>query len=96
MTSTTCEACQRCFRSAQRLQQHLQRLQVDPQGCFFILQQHMDPVDPATTEGLNEILPELRHVHRLPAVDALGASALPATTCWERQQQFRLHLIETQ
>eukprot|EP00438_Fugacium_kawagutii_P031230 Skav211061 [mRNA] locus=scaffold314:89953:93480:- [translate_table: standard] len=96
MTSTTCNACRRCFWSAQRLQQHLKRSRQLENGCYHYLVQHMDPVDPATAAGLVEIPPHLQRVHRLPAVPALGPAPLPGLTCWERHHQARRDLVDAQ
>eukprot|EP00438_Fugacium_kawagutii_P031000 Skav224073 [mRNA] locus=scaffold942:23534:26989:+ [translate_table: standard] len=96
MTSTTCNACQKCFWTSQRLQQHLKRSQQYENGCYFVLKKYMDPVDPGLTEALNEVPPQLAHIHRLPAHDAEGPSALPTSTAWERNHAAHRDSLDRQ
>eukprot|EP00438_Fugacium_kawagutii_P023369 Skav227383 [mRNA] locus=scaffold3148:30474:32282:+ [translate_table: standard] len=85
MTGTTCQACNVCFWTSSRLQQHLKRSQTDPAGCYFQLSRVMDPRGTEDEPSVNEIPPTLQSVDRLPARRACGPTYLPSTTPWQRR-----------
>ena len=71
--TSTCLCCQRCFWTAQRLQQH--------DGCFWWLQEHVQPQPTSTPIAL----PEFFHgQHRLPWTLAQGPSPVSPVPLWER------------
>eukprot|EP00438_Fugacium_kawagutii_P006466 Skav206263 [mRNA] locus=scaffold265:182632:185264:+ [translate_table: standard] len=93
MTSTTCLACNRCFWTSARLQQHLRRSQQWPNGCFALLQKYMDPVAPDTTCGFSEIPDNLQAAAYLPSQPSFGPSATWTTTTWARRRESRLQQL---
>ena len=83
---TTCRACNRCFWTAQRLQQHLRWSRQHPHGCYYVLQKYFQPLDkpaqcdiPAFARGLS----------RLPASTVAGPMPDVMPTVWHTQQQAR-------
>ena len=84
MYTSVCEGCRKCFWTAQRFQQHLRYSKRKPNGCFWWVSQHLDPLDqPATV-----VMPDLfRGQHRLPCVAAAGPDPQIVSTCWSRKHQ---------
>lgn len=73
----TCRACNKCFWSSQRLQQHLRYSKRHPDGCYHKLARTMVPVD----EAIKVTIPQnLRH-HRLPCCAVAGPQQ-PITPAW--------------
>ena len=81
--STTCLACNRCFWTVQRLQQHLRQSRALPDGCLQFLIRHIDPL-PEPLE-LSSDLPG-PHAFRVPSVRAQGPLLPPMLPLWERRQ----------
>ena len=80
----TCPACNRCFWTSQRMQQHLKYSRhYGDQGCLAWLVQHCDPLP----EPLPVEVPDhLRNIHRLPWTSAEGPSNVATSTAWERHR----------
>ena len=79
--SGVCECCRKCFWTAQRLQQHLRYSKRKADGCFWWVQQHLDPLH----QPERVVIPEpLQDQHRLPCVAAAGPSQLSVPTKWSR------------
>eukprot|EP00435_Cladocopium_sp_Y103_P062446 s894_g24.t1 len=86
--SGVCEACRRCFWTAQRLQQHLRYSRRKPDGCFWWLQKHLDPLsDPVPVS----VPPHLHGHHRLPWIATAGPVQPHISTLWERRH---LHALQ--
>ena len=83
--STTCLACNRCFWTVQRLQQHLRYSRKQPDGCLHYLVRHMVPL----REPL-DIPSELPgpHIHRMPSLQASGPPMPPQPPLWLRLQDL--------
>ena len=64
----TCRACNKCFWSSQRLQQHLRYSKRKVDGCYHKLARTMVPLDQAVKVS---IPPSLQH-HRLPCCEVEG------------------------
>jgi hypothetical protein len=83
---TTCRACNRCFWTVQRLQQHLRWSRQHPHGCYYVLQKYFQPLDkPAQCE----IPAFARGLSRLPASTVAGPMPDVMPTVWLTQQQAR-------
>lgn len=80
--SGVCECCRRCFWTAQRLQQHIRYSKKFPDGCFWWLRKHIDPLD----RSIPVVLPEVyQGLFRLPWTLAAGPEPPTPSTCWDRQ-----------
>ena len=79
--TSTCLCCQRCFWTAQRLQQHIRYSRRYHDGCFWWLQEHVQPQLTSTPIAL----PDFFHgQHRLPWTLAQGPSPVSPVPLWER------------
>eukprot|EP00435_Cladocopium_sp_Y103_P057853 s641_g20.t1 len=68
----TCRACNRCFWTTQRLQQHLRWSRRKSNGCFYVLQRNFAPLsEPAHCPCPQDF----RKIHRWPACPVEGPSA---------------------
>ena len=79
-----CEGCRKCFWTAQRLQQHLRYSKKKPNGCFWWVSQHLDPLDQPAPVAMPAIF---RGQHRLPCVVAAGPDPQTVSTRWSRAHQ---------
>ena len=81
---TTCRACNRCFWTVQRLQQHLRWSRQHPDGCYYVLQRYFQPLDAPVQCSLPEFA---RGLSRLPASVVEGPMPDVMPTVWQLQQQ---------
>eukprot|EP00435_Cladocopium_sp_Y103_P023215 s1491_g5.t1 len=65
----TCRACNRCFWTTQRLQQHLRWSRRKADGCFHVLQRDFMPLDAPVQCPCPD---DLKHLFRLPACQVQG------------------------
>eukprot|EP00438_Fugacium_kawagutii_P025384 Skav223571 [mRNA] locus=scaffold34:470903:474406:- [translate_table: standard] len=99
MDSTVCPACNVCFWSTRRLQQHLKRTRQFREGCFFKLHKYLTPVSHDQARARHDdVPPGLQHVDRLPARPAMSpAPWLEAHgTVWDRELAARQDLLQAQ
>lgn len=80
-----CEGCRKCFWTAQRLQQHLRYSRRKPNGCFWWVSQHLDPLDQPETVAMPSLF---QGQHRLPCTAAAGPDPQTVSTRWSRQHQI--------
>ena len=88
-----CEGCRKCFWTAQRLQQHLRYSKRKPDGCYWWVSQHLDPLPAPERVDMPAIH---RGQHRLPCVEAQGPQPQTITTRWSRQHHQNWHLWQTE
>ena len=89
--STTCAACNKCYWTVQRLQQHLKYTKTQPDGCYQWLAQHHEPLDePCKIERGHELL----RFHRLPACNTFGPHVDVEKPFWQRQKERRLQELQ--
>ena len=89
--STTCAACNKCYWTVQRLQQHLKYTKTQPDGCYQWLAKHHAPLDePCKIERGHELL----RFHRLPACDTFGPHVDVEKPFWQRQKERRLQELQ--
>ena len=89
--STTCAACNKCYWTVQRLQQHLKYTREQPDGCYQWLARNYAPLDaPCRIEKGHELL----RFHRLPACETLGPHVDVEVPFWQRQKERRLHQLQ--
>eukprot|EP00435_Cladocopium_sp_Y103_P058241 s483_g20.t1 len=87
--SGVCESCRRCFWTSQRLQQHLRYSRKKPDGCYWWLVQHMDPLD----APLPVRMPDVHHGQfRLPWTSAAGPIQDVIPTKWMRDHDHAWRL----
>ena len=80
--SGVCECCRKCFWTSQRLQQHLKYSRRKANGCYWWIQQHLDPLDGPE----RVVMPDIhKGQFRLPCVPAHGPSPQDVTTIWLRR-----------
>ena len=80
--TSTCMRCQKCFWTAQRLQQHLRYSRRSPDGCFWWLQRHIQPQTSSTPIAMPDIF---QGQHRLPWTFAQGPLPDPPVPLWDQQ-----------
>ena len=79
-----CEGCRKCFWTAQRLQQHLRYSKRKPDGCYWWVSQHLDPLPapervdmPAIHRGQHRdfLVLRLRDLNHKPSpLDGVGST----------------------
>ena len=79
MDSTTCGACLKDFHTIQKLRQHLQHR---PERCLRTLQTLWHPFDATVLKDFKPPL-EVKHAHRLPALQCFGP-LLPPRAVWQQ------------
>eukprot|EP00435_Cladocopium_sp_Y103_P060648 s386_g22.t1 len=84
---STCRACNVCFWTVQRLQQHLHWSRRHVNGCFHVLQRDFVPVDAPVSCS---VPPGLQQIHRLPACPVAGPAPPPRPPAWERIRDSQL------
>ena len=83
---TTCRACNRCFWTTQRLQQHLRWSRQHPHGCFYVMQRYFQPLEAPAQCAVPEFA---QGFSRLPASTVEGPLPDVMPTVWQTQQQAR-------
>ena len=80
--SGVCECCRKCFWTSQRLQQHLRYSKRKPDGCYWWVARHLDPLEgPLRVE-----LPDIHQGQfRLPCVPVPGPMPHEVPTVWWRK-----------
>ncbi len=81
---TTCRACNRCFWTVQRLQQHLRWSRQHSDGCYYVLQRYFQPLDVPVQCSLPDFA---RGISRLPASVVEGPLPDVMPTVWQLQQK---------
>ena len=81
---TTCRACNRCFWTVQRLQQHLCWSRQHSDGCYYVLQRYFQPLDVPVQCSLPDFA---RGISRLPASVVEGPLPDVMPTVWQLQQK---------
>ena len=81
---STRRACNRCFWTTQRLQQHLRWSRRHVHGCFNVLQRYFTPLSLPASCPLPDFAVGL---HRLPVSTVSGPLPDVMPTVWERQQK---------
>lgn len=83
---TTCRACNRCFWTTQRLQQHLRWSRQHPHGCFYVMQRYFQPLEVPAQCAVPEFA---QGFARLPVSPVEGPLPDVMPTVWQLQQQDR-------
>ena len=87
----TCRACNRCFWTAQRLQQHLRWSRQHPDGCFHILQKYFLPVDAPVR---CEVPSFIRGLARVPACAVAGPMPDVMPTLWQQRHREQCQALQ--
>ena len=85
--SNTCLGCNRCFWTAQRLQQHLKATRAQVNGCYHWIAQHHEPLDgPMNVQADRDLL----RFQRLPTCVVSGPQHENILPLWQQRQEKRL------